>query len=406
MGNGLSSMALIGPRSVRLYPNRREDGFGQGLDVPRKPDSDSLPLFSHSRSELVMLGNLLGGDMSELCRIRHDEIKCWPNLGHGRFGKDFVMSALPFDYATFDSARVRIADLDGYGAPALIYLKSDCFEIYLNHGGNGLEQIPVTVPWPDNIRYDNLCQVTLADLQGLGCASLILTVPHMSPRHWRYDFVSANTLEYVDTNGEAKADEVINNYSKFIAVLEGHAAQTLEQLDNVFNQTNIALDLLKNLAGESINAAIGFPGGLYGAQAGGVLLPDAPHVVNLTTQGKPAFSEGLTGGNLGGELAGAAGGASLPMASLIRPLIPQTSTMSIEAIDRQLGLSADDSSDWLGKGISIFLNNVVGSIVPGVGAFLNMGSQGPGGRRHAKQTGSGQDHQNRANAERVGDHRQ
>ncbi|EJM19580.1 virulence plasmid B protein [Pseudomonas sp. GM21] len=200
MGNGLSSMALIGPRSVRLYPNRREDGFGQGLDVPRKPDSDSLPLFSHSRSELVMLGNLLGSDMSELCRIRHDEIKCWPNLGHGRFGKGFVMSALPFDYATFDSARVRIADLDGSGAPALIYLKSDCFEIYLNHGGNGLEQIPVTVPWPDNIRYDNLCQVTLADLQGLGCASLILTVPHMSPRHWRYDFVSAKPYMLVASN--------------------------------------------------------------------------------------------------------------------------------------------------------------------------------------------------------------
>ena len=39
--------------------------------------------------------------------------------------------------------------------------------------------------------------------------------------------------------------------------------------------------LLKNLAGELINAAIGFLGGYYGAQAGGVLLPDAPHVVNL-----------------------------------------------------------------------------------------------------------------------------
>ncbi|MHC8331666.1 SpvB/TcaC N-terminal domain-containing protein [Pseudomonas sp. LB3P25] len=200
MGDGLSSMALIGPRSVRLYANRREGGFAQGQDVEHKPDTDCLPLFSNSRSELVMLGNLLGSDMTELCRIRHDEIKCWPNLGHGRFGKGFVMSALPFDYATFDAARVRIADLDGSGAPALIYLKSDCFEIYLNHGGNGLELIPVTVPWPDGIRYDNLCQVTLADLQGLGCASLILTVPHMAPRHWRYDFVSAKPYMLVASN--------------------------------------------------------------------------------------------------------------------------------------------------------------------------------------------------------------
>jgi hypothetical protein len=200
MGDGLSSMALIGPRSVRLYANRREDGFAPSQDVEHTPDTDRLPLFSNSRSELVLLGNLLGSDMTELCRIRHDEIKCWPNLGQGRFGKGFVMSALPFDYATFDAARVRIADLDGSGAPALIYLKSDCFEIYFNHGGNGLEQTPVTVPWPEGIRYDNLCQVTLADLQGLGCASLILTVPHMKPRHWRYDFVSAKPYMLVASN--------------------------------------------------------------------------------------------------------------------------------------------------------------------------------------------------------------
>lgn len=200
MGDGLSSMALIGPRSVRLYANRREEGFAPGQDVEHTPDNDRLPLFSNARSELVLLGNLLGSDMTELCRIRHDEIKCWPNLGHGRFGKGFVMSALPFDYATFDATRVRIADLDGSGAPALIYLQSDCFEIYFNHGGNGLEQTPVTVPWPEGIRYDNLCQVTLADLQGLGCASLILTVPHMKPRHWRYDFVSAKPYMLVASN--------------------------------------------------------------------------------------------------------------------------------------------------------------------------------------------------------------
>lgn len=200
MGDGLSSMALIGPRSVRLYANRREEGFAPGQDVEHTPDTDRLPLFSNSRTELVMLGNLLGSDMAELCRIRHNEIKCWPNLGHGRFGEGFVMSDLPFDYATFDAARVRIADLNGSGAPALIYLTSDCFEIYLNHGGNGLEQTPVTVPWPEGIRYDNLCQVTLADLQGLGCASLILTVPHMKPRHWRYDFVSAKPYMLVASN--------------------------------------------------------------------------------------------------------------------------------------------------------------------------------------------------------------
>lgn len=202
-GDGLRSLAMIGPKSVRLYANLREEGFAPGVEVPHEPDSN-LPLFSNVRSELVLFGNMLGSDTTELCRIRCDEIKCWPNLGHGRFGEGFVMSALPFTYLEFDAERVRIADLDGSGAPALIYLQSDCFEIYFNRGGNGLEQTPLQVPWPEGLRYDRLCQVTLADLQGLGCASLILSVPHhapdLHPRHWRYDFVATRPYLLNATN--------------------------------------------------------------------------------------------------------------------------------------------------------------------------------------------------------------
>ncbi len=34
------------------------------------------------------------------------------------------------------------------------------------------------------MRYDRLCQFSAVDLLGLGFSSLILTVPHMTPRHW------------------------------------------------------------------------------------------------------------------------------------------------------------------------------------------------------------------------------
>ncbi len=190
-GDGLSSLALIGPRSVRLYANRREEGFAPAQIVEHSAEDDRLPLFSNSPNELVLLGNLLGGDLPELTRIRHNEIKCWPNLGHGKFGTGRVISALPFSYDEFHAERVRLADLDGSGAPALIYLKSTGFDIYRSLGGNGLEQTPVQVPWPQGVRYERLCQVSFADLQGLGCSSLILTVPHVHPQHWRYDFVAA-----------------------------------------------------------------------------------------------------------------------------------------------------------------------------------------------------------------------
>ncbi|MHC8328544.1 SpvB/TcaC N-terminal domain-containing protein [Pseudomonas sp. LB1P83] len=213
-GDGLSSLALIGPNSVRLYGNQRADGFAKGEDVPHEPADDRLPLFSNSRSELVVLSDLSGSDMPCLCRIRHDEIKCWPNLGHGKFGTGFTIRGPRFEYATFDAARVRIADLNGTGAPAIVYLNSDGFDIYLNHGGNGFELEPISVPWPEGVRYDNLCQVTFADLQGLGCASLILTVPHMKPQHWRYDFVRAKPyLMVASNNNMGCSTEVVHRSS-------------------------------------------------------------------------------------------------------------------------------------------------------------------------------------------------
>jgi hypothetical protein len=199
-GDGLSSLALIGPNTVRLYANRREEGFAKAEDVTHTPDDDRLPLISNSRSELVFLGNLPGSDTTGLCRIRHDEIKCWPNLGNGTFGTGFVVEGPTFDYATFDTARVRVADLNGSGAPALIYLNGDGFDIYRNLGGNGFERTPMGVSWPEGVHYDDLCQVTLADLQGLGCASLILTVPPMQTRHWRYDFVDAKPYLMIASN--------------------------------------------------------------------------------------------------------------------------------------------------------------------------------------------------------------
>ncbi|WP_110970143.1 SpvB/TcaC N-terminal domain-containing protein [Pseudomonas huaxiensis] len=184
-GGGLRDLALIGPHSVRLYPSRREQGYGQGLEVEHR-DGD-LPLIGDSRAELVAFSDVLGSGQQHLVRIRHDEVRCWPNLGRGRFGKGFHLASLPFSHSEFDAARLLLADLDGSGASDLLYLHSDGVQVFMNRCGSGFEA-PVMQPWPDGVRYDRLCQVSAADLQGLGCASLVLTVPHINPRHWRLDF--------------------------------------------------------------------------------------------------------------------------------------------------------------------------------------------------------------------------
>ncbi|MDH0746399.1 toxin [Pseudomonas sp. GD03842] len=186
VGDGLGDFALVGPRSVRLYASRRAEGFAAGENVPHEGEDDRLPVLRDSPNELVVFCDILGSGQQHLVRIRHDEIRFWPNLGRGKFGKGQPFATLPFSYTEFDAGRIRLADMDGSGAVDLIYLESEGFKLFLNRSGRGLSE-PVFHAWPEGVRYDRLCQVSMADLQGLGCSSLVLTTPHLSPTHWRYD---------------------------------------------------------------------------------------------------------------------------------------------------------------------------------------------------------------------------
>ncbi|MQT75394.1 SpvB/TcaC N-terminal domain-containing protein [Pseudomonas helleri] len=190
MGNGIQDLALIGSQSVRLYINQGTSGFTAPQQIDHEPDTDALPQPGNSASELVAFSDVLGSGQQHLIRIRHDQITCWPNLGRGRFGKSFVFANLPFSYAAFDPSRVLLADLDGSGAADLLYLEADHVLIFMNRFGNGLQSSPTLLKWPEGVRHDRFCQVSTADLQGIGCSSLVLTTTHPTPRHWRYDFVT------------------------------------------------------------------------------------------------------------------------------------------------------------------------------------------------------------------------
>ncbi|MGN8343413.1 SpvB/TcaC N-terminal domain-containing protein [Pseudomonas sp. SMV71] len=205
MGNGLGDLALIGPRSIRLYANQREHGFSAPLQMPRQEHEDALPVFGASPAELVAFSDVLGSGQQHLVRIRHDEVKCWPNLGRGRFGQGRVLDFPGLAHESFDASRIRLADLDGSGAVDLIYLQADHALIFMNRCGHGFAPA-VALPWPQGVRYDRLCQVSIADLRGLGCSSLVLSVPHLSGQHWRYDFVSAKPYLLTGAHDNLGAD--------------------------------------------------------------------------------------------------------------------------------------------------------------------------------------------------------
>jgi len=197
-----------------------------------------------------------------------------------------------------------------------------------------------------------------------------------------YAFVGNNPLLYVDSNGENKHQFSVFNYSRFISVLADHAATTLAQVDDIIEGPNrktgvVAEAMVLNLIGESINGIVGYESGVIGGTITGAFLPVDNHLANLTQQSTAPFVAGLIGGNVGGDIAGPIAEGFMPSATLIRPLIPQTSALTIAEIDRQAGIVDDEGGfSWsVADTVSFALNRVIGTVVPGVGGMLNMGSR-------------------------------
>ncbi|WP_262136775.1 RHS repeat domain-containing protein [Pseudomonas sp. Marseille-Q5117] len=189
-----------------------------------------------------------------------------------------------------------------------------------------------------------------------------------------YRFVGNNPLTFVDVHGNSQEKFDIVNFSNFVTTLGAYSSTTLDQILNVSSGT-YGIELLANAVGEFVNGAAGFIGGYFGAIYIGAMLPNDPHIANFTQQSKPPFSEGLIGGNIGGDIAGAISSQYTSWANLIKPLIPQTSAMSVAAIDQKIGITESSSSIGPPELSEFLLNRGVGSVVPGVGMALSMASR-------------------------------
>lgn len=179
LGTGEQDLVLIGPQSVRVYPHLN-DAWEQALNV--KSDN-SLPVPNRDARSLVVFSDMVGSGQQHLAEIRANGVTCWPNLGRGRFGAPLSLPGFSQPEAEFNPVRVFLADLDGSGTTDIIYALSDRILVYYNRSGNSFS-VPRELPLPEEVRFDNTCSLQVADIQGLGVSSLLLTVPHLSPQHW------------------------------------------------------------------------------------------------------------------------------------------------------------------------------------------------------------------------------
>ncbi|EOZ9390970.1 SpvB/TcaC N-terminal domain-containing protein [Enterobacter cancerogenus] len=180
-GTGLSDLVLIGPRSVRLY-----SGTGEGWKpetIVMQPDDITLPQSNPDARVLVAFSDMAGSGQQHLVEIRAEGVRYWPALGHGHFSTPVSMNGFSWPAETFNPEQLYLADVDGSGTTDLIYALSDRLLVWLNQSGNRFAE-PFSISLPEGVRYDRTCSLQLADIQGLGVASLVLTVPHPVPSHW------------------------------------------------------------------------------------------------------------------------------------------------------------------------------------------------------------------------------
>lgn len=180
-GAGMTDLVLTGPRSVRLYAGTGE-GWGRAQTVIQA-EGITLPVPGADDRVMVAFSDMAGSGQQHLVAVCARGVRYWPNLGHGRFGQPVDLPGFSQSVTTFNPDQLYLADIDGSGTTDLIYALTDRVQVYINQSGNRFAA-PFSVALPDGVRYDRTCSLQLADVQGLGVASLVLTAPHPAPRHW------------------------------------------------------------------------------------------------------------------------------------------------------------------------------------------------------------------------------
>ncbi|KAB8194366.1 hypothetical protein FKV24_006005 [Lysobacter maris] len=180
-GSGLTDLLVMQDASLRWYPGRGEEGYGEPVELVLEagvPDPRSS-----SQTELVDFADLIGDGGAHIVRIRDGSVECWPSLGYGRFGARVLFDAAPVFPGGFDASRLRLADISGSGGADLIYFGERQAHVYLNLAGDGFAE-PVTVELP--AAYSQLSYAGSADLLGGGSHDLLLGTATQG--QWLIDF--------------------------------------------------------------------------------------------------------------------------------------------------------------------------------------------------------------------------
>jgi RHS repeat-associated protein len=222
-GDGLADVLITEQDVFTWYPSLEEQGFAAAERTRQAIDEDTGPhLIFADGTQTIFLADMCGDGLTDLVRVRHEEVCFWPNLGYGRFGRKVTLGNSPlFDHPDlYDPARIRLADIDGSGPVDIIYLGRDGARLYFNRSGNTLSNaLPVDLP----VATENLNAVQVADLFGNGTACLVWN------SHLPAD--AGRPVYYIDLMGgtqESTIDHLKHEKPHLVIGVDNHLGATTE----------------------------------------------------------------------------------------------------------------------------------------------------------------------------------
>ncbi len=145
-GDGRADAVIARGDALVWFPSKTgpldevEREFGEPVVVPLPSGAEAAPGCGPNPQLDLFFADMTGDGLADLVRVRRGTVEYWPSLGNGRFGERVVMGGAPtIPTATgFDSARVRLVDLDGSGTADVLYLDDGRLWHFPNLGGRQL----------------------------------------------------------------------------------------------------------------------------------------------------------------------------------------------------------------------------------------------------------------------------
>lgn len=168
--------------------------FAQPEAIERKHEMNEFPdVFFGAPEQRVRLADMTGDGMQDIVLIHDRSIMYWPNLGHGKFGKQIIMWNAPDLPHRYDPKRLFLSDVNGDGLADLIYVDFGKVHLWINQNGNR---------WGDEIvihgtpLVTNVDSIRIADMKGAGTQGIL----------WSYDYALQNkkNCKYLDFTGDVK----------------------------------------------------------------------------------------------------------------------------------------------------------------------------------------------------------